>query len=87
MAAGAAGPDELFNSIGTADVLARSVPGMLDRARRGQIVDAGWSVGRHVLTGTSLLLASVSGGLLLRRVLTALGAEAASARAALDEEA
>ena len=86
MAVGAAGPDELFNSTGTADVLARSVPGTLDRARRGQIVEAGWSAGRHVLPGTSLLLAGVSGGLLLRRVLTALGAEADDARAALDEE-
>lgn len=83
---GAAGPDELFNSTGTADVLARSVPGTPDRARRGQIVDAGWSAGRHVLPGTSLLLAGVSGGLLLRRLLTALGAESGDARAALDEE-
>jgi sugar (pentulose or hexulose) kinase len=37
-----------------------------------------------VLPGTSLLLAGVSGGLLLRRVLGALGAESAGARAVLD---
>ena len=86
IAVGAAGPDELFNSTGTADVLARSVPGTFDRARRGQIVEAGWSAGRHVLPGTSLLLAGVSGGLLLRRVLTALGAGPAAARAALDAQ-
>jgi sugar (pentulose or hexulose) kinase len=81
---GAAGPDELFNSSGTADVLARSIPGALDEAERQRVVSAGWSIGRHVLPGTSLLLAGVSGGLLLRRVLAALGAESGPARAALD---
>jgi len=81
---GAAGPDELFNSSGTADVLARSVPGTLAEPERQRVVGAGWSAGRHVLPGTSLLLAGVSGGLLLRRVLAALGAESETARAALD---
>ena len=37
-----------------------------------------------MLPDTSLLLAGVSGGLLLRRVLAALGAESGQARAALD---
>jgi sugar (pentulose or hexulose) kinase len=82
--AGATGPDELFNSSGTADVLARSVPGTLTPAQRQAVVEAGWSAGRHVLPGTSLLLAGVSGGLLLRRVLAALGAEKEPARTALD---
>ena len=81
---GAVEPDELFNSSGTADVLARSVPGTLEETQRQQIVSAGWSAGRHVLPDTSLLLAGVSGGLLLRRVLTALGAESGPARTALD---
>jgi sugar (pentulose or hexulose) kinase len=85
IAVGATGPDELFNSSGTADVLARSVPGPLDQAQRQAVVDAGWSAGRHVLPDTSLLLAGVSGGLLLRRVLTALGASAGPARQALDQ--
>ena len=61
------------------------MPGTLDATHRQAIVDAGWSAGRHVLPDTSLLLAGVSGGLLLRRVLTALGAETAAARAALDQ--
>jgi sugar (pentulose or hexulose) kinase len=82
---GATGPDELFNSSGTADVLARSVPGTLTAARRQAVVAAGWSAGRHVRPDTSLLLAGVSGGLLLRRVLTALGAEKEPARTALDQ--
>jgi sugar (pentulose or hexulose) kinase len=81
---GAVETDELFNSSGTADVLARSVPGTLDETQRRRVVAAGWSLGRHVLPDTSLLLAGVSGGLLLRRVLAALGAESAQARTALD---
>jgi sugar (pentulose or hexulose) kinase len=81
---GAVGADELFNSSGTADVLARSIPGTLPEAERQQVVTAGWSCGRHVLPDTSLLLAGISGGLLLRRVLAALGAEAESARSVLD---
>jgi sugar (pentulose or hexulose) kinase len=82
--AGVVEKDELFNSSGTADVLARCLPGTLAESQRQAAVSAGWSIGRHVLPGTSLLLAGVSGGLLLRRVLAALGAESADARAALD---
>ena len=81
---GAVEADELFNSSGTADVLARSIPGTLDETQRQCVVSAGWSIGRHVLPDTSLLLAGVSGGLLLRRVLAVLGAESGQARAALD---
>jgi sugar (pentulose or hexulose) kinase len=81
---GAVEPDELFNSSGTADVLARSIPGTLEATQRQRVVSAGWSIGRHVLPDTSLLLAGVSGGLLLRRVLAALGSESGPARAALD---
>jgi sugar (pentulose or hexulose) kinase len=84
IAVGAVEADELFNSSGTADVLARSVPGTLTESQRQRVVNAGWSAGRHVLPGTSLLLAGASGGLLLRRVLAALGAEPEQARAALD---
>jgi sugar (pentulose or hexulose) kinase len=81
---GAVEADELFNSSGTADVLARSIPGTLTETQRQRVVSAGWSIGRHVLADTSLLLAGVSGGLLLRRVLAALGAESGQARTALD---
>jgi sugar (pentulose or hexulose) kinase len=81
---GAVEADELFNSSGTADVLARSVPGTLTQTQTQQIVNAGWSAGRHVLPDTSLLLAGVSGGLLLRRVLAMLGSQSEPARTALD---
>ena len=83
--AGVVEKDELFNSTGTADVLARCIPGTLAATQRQAVVSAGWSLGRHVLPDTSLLLAGVSGGLLLRRVLAALGAESEEARAALDQ--
>jgi sugar (pentulose or hexulose) kinase len=82
---GAAGPNALFNSSGTADVLARSSPGVLTDAQRQDVVAAGWSAGRHVVPGTTLLLAGVSGGLLLRRVLGALGADSPEQRVRLDE--
>jgi sugar (pentulose or hexulose) kinase len=81
---GAIGPDDLFNSSGTADVVARAVPGVLDESQRARVVAARWSAGRHVVPGTTLLLAGVSGGLLLRRVLAALGADSPRAREALD---
>ncbi|HEX8303352.1 MAG TPA: FGGY family carbohydrate kinase [Jatrophihabitans sp.] len=81
---GAVGPDELFNSSGTADVVARSIPGILTDQQRRILVASGWSAGRHVLPGATLVLAGVRGGLLLRRVLTALGADSPEGRRALD---
>jgi sugar (pentulose or hexulose) kinase len=84
---GAVGPDDVFNSSGTADVIARAVPGTLDEAQRRRVVAARWSAGRHIVPGTTLLLAGASGGLLLRRVLSALGADDPPARDALDAAA
>lgn len=81
------GPGDLFNSSGTADVIARAVPGVLDESQRARIVAAHWSAGTHVVPGTTFLLAGVSGGLLLRRVLTMLGAGDPEVRAALDTAA
>jgi sugar (pentulose or hexulose) kinase len=84
---GAVGADELFNSSGTADVLARSLPGVLPDDDRELLVRAGLSAGAHVLPGTTLLLGGVRGGLLLRRVLGALGATGARERERLDQAA
>jgi sugar (pentulose or hexulose) kinase len=81
------GPHDLFNSSGTADVIARAVPGILDEPQRAAVVGARWSAGRHVVPGGTFLLAGGSGGLLLRRVLTALGADTPQARDALDAAA
>ncbi|HEX8078586.1 MAG TPA: FGGY family carbohydrate kinase [Jatrophihabitans sp.] len=84
LGSGAVGPDELFNSSGTADVVARSIPGRLDDRQRGIVVGSGWSAGSHVLPDSTLILAGVRGGLLLRRVLTSLGADSPEGRAAVD---
>jgi sugar (pentulose or hexulose) kinase len=84
---GAAGPDELFNSSGTADVVARSLPGVLDDDRRALLVRSGLSVGAHVLPDTSLVLGGARGGLLLRRILSALGAAGSPDRERLDRAA
>jgi sugar (pentulose or hexulose) kinase len=81
---GAVGPDELFNSSGTADVIARSLPGTLRDDDRELLVRAGLSAGAHVLPGTTLVLGGVRGGLLLRRILGALGATGPSERERLD---
>jgi sugar (pentulose or hexulose) kinase len=84
---GAVGPDELFNSSGTADVIARSLPGGLPDEDRELLVRAGLSAGAHVLSGTTLLLGGVRGGLLLRRTLGALGATESPERERLDRAA
>jgi len=84
---GAVGPDELFNSTGTADVVARSLPGVLDDDQRDVLVRSGLSAGAHVLPDTTLLLGGVRGGLLLRRVLEALGVTGAPDRDRLDDAA
>jgi sugar (pentulose or hexulose) kinase len=85
--AGATGDDELFNSTGTADVIARSLPGRLTDAQREQLVALGLSAGSHLMPGTTLLLGGVRGGLLLRRMLTLLCAVDDAARDRLDAAA
>lgn len=84
---GATGPDELFNSAGTADVVARSLPGVLDDRQRELLVGSGLSSGAHVLPGKTLVLGGARGGLVLRRVLAALGGCAPDAIDALDHAA
>ena len=84
---GATGADELFNSTGTADVIARSLPGRLTDDQREQLVGHGISVGAHILPETTLLLGGVRGGLLLRRVLGLLGATDGASRDRLDAAA
>ncbi|WP_460447342.1 FGGY family carbohydrate kinase, partial [Angustibacter aerolatus] len=77
---GAAGPDELFNSTGTADVVVRALPGVLSDEQRERLVGRGISVGAHVLPGTTLLIGGARGAVLLRRVLRLLGAADGEAR-------
>jgi sugar (pentulose or hexulose) kinase len=83
----ATGLDELFNSTGTADVVVRSLPGVLTDEQREHLVGKGISAGMHVLPGMSALIGGVRGGLLLRRVLALLGVTTAAARDTLDRGA
>ena len=57
---------------------------MLSDDERELLVGAGLSAGAHLLPGTTLLLGGVRGGLLLRRVLGALGAARSPERERLD---
>ena len=81
---GATGPDDLLDSCGTAEVLLRSVPHLLDDDERAALVGNGIEVGRHVLAGHAVLLGSLRTGLLLGEVLSLLDADAREARQALD---
>ncbi len=80
---GALGSNQIFNSCGTADVLVRSVPWLMDDEQRQSLVAGGLSAGRHVLPGRSAILGATRFGLVMERVLTMLGAQTADHRAAL----
>ncbi|MEU6538414.1 FGGY family carbohydrate kinase [Streptomyces sp. NPDC047000] len=82
--AGAVGADDLFDSCGTAEVLLRSVPGVLSDTDRVRLVEAGVDAGRHALPGHSVLIGGMRSGLLMRRVLSLVGADGTAARDGLD---
>ncbi|MFB9322128.1 FGGY-family carbohydrate kinase, partial [Cryptosporangium minutisporangium] len=82
--AGAVGSDDLFNSCGTADTLLRAIPRVVTLAERRLLTGANVEVGRHILPGTTLVNAPSRAGLVLRRVLLALGASGPDATARLD---
>jgi sugar (pentulose or hexulose) kinase len=84
--AGAVGPDQLFNSSGTADVVLRSVPRILTDDERERLVADGVEAGRHVLAGRSALIGGVRGGLVLRRILALLGRDDPELRDGLDRQ-
>ncbi|TQS41046.1 FGGY family carbohydrate kinase [Cryptosporangium phraense] len=72
--AGAVGRDDLFNSCGTADTLLRAIPRVVTAAERRLLTSARVEVGRHILPGTTLVNAPSRAGLVLKRVLAAVGA-------------
>ncbi|SHN43621.1 FGGY-family carbohydrate kinase [Cryptosporangium aurantiacum] len=72
--AGAVGSDDLFNSCGTADTLLRAIPRVVTPDERRILTGTRAEVGRHILPGTTLVNAPSRAGLVLRRVLGALGA-------------
>ncbi|GIF63613.1 xylulose kinase [Asanoa ishikariensis] len=82
--AGATGPEDLFNSCGTAEVLLRSVPRILTDDERSTLVGLGVDAGRHVLPGHGVLIGGMRSGLVMRRVLALVGADEPARRDELD---
>ncbi len=80
---GAVGSNQLFNSCGTADVLVRSVPWVIDADARAQLVAGGLSVGRHALGGHTAVLGATRFGLVMERVMAMLGVHDHAQRAHL----
>ncbi|GGM10852.1 FGGY-family carbohydrate kinase [Nakamurella endophytica] len=84
---GVVGPEEVFDSFGTAEALVRTVSTPLARDARERLAQANINSVHHVLEGRRLLLAGTKAGLLMRRTLQLLGAAEPAARARLDEAA
>jgi sugar (pentulose or hexulose) kinase len=82
--AGATGPEDLFDSCGTAEVLLRVVPRILDDDDRSALVGLGIDAGRHVLPGQTVLIGGTRSGLVMRRVLGLIGASDPAHREELD---
>jgi sugar (pentulose or hexulose) kinase len=87
LAVGAARPNELFNSMGSAEVFLRCVEGSLDQAAVGRLAGQGMTVGWGVVTGRSAVLAGRRTGLLLEELATLLGTHDRESRRRLSEEA
>ena len=81
--AGAAGPSDLYDSCGTADVILRGVPRTLTNEERATLVGRGLSAGRHVIPDSTAILGATRSGLVLGRVLSMLGAHDREARRAI----
>ena len=84
LAAGATGPNDLFDSCGTAEAMLRVTEARISRAERSTLSRSNVSQGTHLLPGRRLLLGGTRGGLLLKRILAMLGAADPEARAALE---
>lgn len=84
LAAGATGPNDLFDSCGTAEALLRVTEARISREQRTELSRHNVSQGAHPLPGRRLLLGGTRGGLLLKRTLAMLGVSAPQARAELD---
>ena len=72
---GVVAPGDVLDSCGTAEALVRVVAPPLGEPARRRVVDAGMSVGWHVIAGRQALLAGLWSGMSLHEVLAALGVE------------
>jgi sugar (pentulose or hexulose) kinase len=75
---GVVAPGDLLDSCGTAEALVRVVAPPLDEPARRRVVEAGMSVGWHVVADRQALLAGLWSGMSLREVLDALGVDDAA---------
>jgi sugar (pentulose or hexulose) kinase len=84
---GAAADGALFDSLGTAEGLVRTVRPPLPAERVGELAAQGMSVGWGVIADHLCILAGLPTGLTLDRVATMVGATSAAERARLGEQA
>lgn len=82
--AGAWGPDDLFDSCGTAESVLRIVPRPLSDSHRAALVDLGLTSGHHILFDRWVVAGPTRGGIVLGRVLAMLGRTDGAARERLD---
>jgi len=87
LAVGAAQPNALFNSMGSAESLARCVDGGLDPVTTGRLVRRRLTVGWGVVRGRSAVLGGLRTGLVLEDLARLLGRHDPESRRALGEEA
>jgi sugar (pentulose or hexulose) kinase len=87
LAVGAARPNALFNSMGSAESLARCIDGGLAPAVTGRLVRQGLTVGWGVVSGRSGVLGGLRTGLILEDVARLLGTHDPESRRLLGEEA
>jgi sugar (pentulose or hexulose) kinase len=82
--AGAWEDDDLFDSFGTAESVLRSVSSPLTGEQRVRLVALGLTAGSHVLEGRWVVSGPTRAGIVLRRVLDALGCADPAGRDRLD---
>jgi sugar (pentulose or hexulose) kinase len=87
LAAGAAKPDSMLNSLGTAEAFVRCLDGPLEPQARRRMAAQRITTGRGVLADRYTVLAGMRTGLALEQVAGLLGADTSAARFALGESA
>src|SRR5262249_35775967 len=87
LAVGAARPNVLFNSMGSAESLAFCLDGGVDPVVTGRLAQQGLTVGWGVVRGRSAVLGGLRTGLLLEDIARLLGRDDPESRQVLGEEA
>lgn len=82
--AGAWGPEDLFDSCGTAESVVRVVSRPLTHDQRDRLVGQGLTAGAHVLEDRWIVSGPTRGGIVLGRTLALLGVDDEPSRARLD---